>query len=52
MALLQNGLQYITITAARRQENYGTPENKARRIKAAADAGMIWPSMKFDVASK
>ena len=28
-----------------------TPENKAKRIKAAADAGMIWPSMKFDVAS-
>lgn len=28
-----------------------TPEHKAKRIKAAADAGMIWPAMIFDVAS-
>ena len=28
-----------------------TPEHKAKRKKAAAAAGMIWPSMIFDVAS-
>ena len=28
-----------------------TAEHKAKRKKAAADAGMIWPSMIFDVAS-